>query len=233
MDIETAIKQTSQEFLNRSKANTAAMFEEQETVTAEEPVEISQPVDMWQQQQQARANLSPTQVHGAKPRLTLDLMDLLESGPIKDAYKKTINDSDLLRAEGETERARLLEQQYMQDYFYPTIDALIRLNSMEEVLASQDALEILDSLAIMPGGGRADGYTSVYISSLYEPAGNTFRSDAQVREAVQRLQTLCNSGQVSQAGALAKRMQAKIDSGQNVALPEDYEIIQRIALRTS
>lgn len=200
--------------------------------TVEEVVASSQPTDIWQQRRNAQAAMTPAPVRGARPKMKLDLQELLQ-GPIQDAYKKTLDDSDSLRAEGETERARLLEQQYMQDYYYPVIDALIRMNSMEEVLGSQDALETLDALAIVPGGGATNGYASVYISNLYEPAGNTYHSDAQVRDAVRRIRMLCGSGDVRQAGALARRMQEKIDRGDNVALPEDYELIQKIVLRTS
>ena len=213
----------------------ARLKEANDTMVSEEEVveeETVQPTDVWQQRRTAQSNLSPVNVRGSRPKAKLDLDQLLE-GPIKDAYRKTLDDSELLRAEGETERARLLEQQYMQDYYYPVVDALIRLNSQEEVLANQDALQALDALAIVPGGGATDGYASVFISSLYQPAGNTFRSDAEVRDAVRRVGALCNEGQIRQAAALARRMQNKIDRGDNVALPEDYELLQRVVLRTS
>lgn len=224
MDIET-ISNNVEEFINGVEVG--------DVEAEEEVVDIApQPTDIWQQRRNAQAGMTPAPVRGARPKMKLDLQELLQ-GPIQDAYKKTLDDSDSLRAEGETERARLLEQQYMQDYYYPVIDALIRMNSMEEVLAAQDALETLDALAIVPGGGATNGYASVYISNLYEPAGNTYHSDAQVRDAVRRIRMLCNSGDVRQAGALARRMQEKIDRGDNVALPEDYELIQKVVLRTN
>lgn len=228
MDIEQAIQAAGDEMLQQSHANTEQAFMVEE---ASEELPMPQPIDMWQQRRNAQAQLQPALIRGASPRMQLDLGDLLD-GPIKDAYRKTVDDSELLRAQGETERARLLEQQYMQDYYYPVIDALIRLNSMEEVLASQDTLEALDALALVPGGGSTDGYASVFISNLYAPAGNTFKSDAEVRRAVDRVRMLAAQGEVRQAAAIAQRMQAKIDAGQNVALPEDYELLQRVVLRT-
>lgn len=120
----------------------------------------------------------------------------------------------------------------MQDWFYPTVDALIRLNSQEELLASQDALEALDALALVPGGGRTDGYTSVYVSNLYAPAGNTYHSDAQVRQAVGRIETLCAAGDIRAAVAVANRIRDKIERGDNVATPDDYELIQKVVLRS-
>lgn len=192
----------------------------------------AQPTDLWEERRRARANATPPAVHGANPHMQLDLQQLL-AGPIKDAYKKTREDSERLRAEGEINRAYLLEQQYMEDYYYPVIDALIRLNSQEEVLASQDALEALDQLAIVPAGGDTTGYASVFISQLYQPIERVYKSDAQVREATRKIRALCNSGQIRQAGTVARRIQEKIDYGSNVATPEDYEMIQRIVLRTS
>lgn len=223
MDLET-IAERVETFMNGGEAT--------ETVEDEAALEIApQMPDMLQQRRNAQANLQPVSVRGANPHVQIDLADLLD-GPIKQAYRKTVDDSELLRAEGDTSRARLLEQQYMQDYYYPVIDALIRLNSMEEVLASQDALAALDALALVPGGGSTDGYASVFISNLYAPAGNTFKSDAEVRQAVNRIRALASRGEVRQAAAVAQRMQGKIDAGQNVALPEDYELIQKVVLRT-
>lgn len=218
------IEQRINEFFDQS---------ELEETDEQETIEVAPELpDMLQEQRVARRNLPQPRVRGAKPRVALDLDTILE-GPIKEAYKKTVDDTELLKAEGETERARLLEQQYMQDYYYPAIDALIRLNSMEEVLASQETLEALDALALVPGGGATDGYASMFVSSLYEPVGNRFSSDAQVRRAVQEIRRLSAQGQVRQAGALARRTQENIDSGRNIALPEDYELIQRVVLRTS
>lgn len=216
-----------EEFKSRvEEVNNKMIAEEDKTV------EAPQPTDLWQERRQARANNTPPAVRGANPKMQLDLQDLLR-GPVKDAYRKAREDSERLRAEGETQRAYLVEQQYMEDYYYPVIDALVRLNSQEEVLASQDALETLDALAIVPAGGDTTGYASVFISQLYEPIERVYTSDAQVREATRKIRALCNSGQIRQAAAVARRIQDKIDYGSNRATPEDYEMIQRVVLRTS
>lgn len=133
---------------------------------------------------------------------------------------------------GELEMADIVEQQYMQDTFQPVVDALIRLNSQEEVLASQDALEALDRLAMVPGGGKADGYTSVFVSSLYEPVeGQIFTSDAEVVDGIKKINSLCDSQQMRQAISVAKRLVDNITMGNNRATPDDYSFIQKIALR--
>lgn len=202
-----------------------------EMVSADEVVEIDpQPTDVWQKRINDQANMRDIVIHGSRPKAKLDL-DLLLEGSIQDAYKKALDDSESLRAQGDTARARLVEQQYMQDYYYPVIDALIRLNSQQEILANQDALELLDALAIVPGGGATDGYASVFISQLYEPDTRIQHSDAQVREAVNKVKWLCNNGQIRQAIGLAERMQNQIDRGDNLATNEDYLLFQKVALR--
>lgn len=222
MDIET-ISSNVEEFVNGVTTG--------DVQTEELVVDIApQLTDVWQQRLSSQRNVAPTTVRGSRPKTKLDFEQLLQGG-IQDAYKKALDDSELLRAEGDTARAKLVEQQYMQNYYYPVIDALVRLNSQEEVLANQDVLEALDTLAIVPGGGAADGYASVFVSSLYEPDASVTHSDAQVRQAVKQITQLCNSGQVRQAIGLAQRFQEQVDRGDNLATPADYALLQKIALR--
>lgn len=222
MDIDTITNNVT-EFINNIP------IAETET---EEVVEVGpQPTDMWQQRQDALMAQTPTRSYGAMPRTGLDLNDLLDRG-IKQAYKKAVDDSDYLRAQGETQRARMVEQQYMQDWFYPVVDALIRMNSVEDVLNSQDVLESLDELVIGPTRGSNAGYTSVYVSQLYEPvASQIFTSDVEVRKGLRRINELCDRQEIRSAIAVADKLQQQIDMGANRATPEDYEFIQKIALR--
>lgn len=200
-------------------------------VDTEVKEESTQPVDLYAQRQRAMRGLPEPRVRGASKKLQLELGDLMENGITK-AYKKAVDDSELLREEGELQRAQLVEQQYMDEWYRPLVDALIRLNSQEELLASQDTLETLDALALIPGGGRADGYTSVYVSSLYEPvAGQTFVSDAEVADGLRRINRFCDNSQIKPAIAIAKQLMESIDRGANRATPDDYAFLQKIALR--
>lgn len=227
MDFEQAVKQTANEFVEEA-AITRETPQGEEEMVAEE---IIQPVDVWQNRQIAMRERPQARVRGASPQLLSDLEDLMQGG-IDQAYKKAIHDSELLRAEGENQYATIVEQQYMQNYFLPLVDALIRLNSQEEVLASQDALETLDALAIVPGGGRADGYTSVFVSSLYEPVeGRAFRSDVTVREAIKDINRLCDNKQISSAVRKAAKTLEAIDYGSARATSDDYEFLSKIVLR--
>lgn len=217
MDVET-ITQNVEQYINNLPE-------------PEEPVAAPQLTDLWEERRRAIRDQPRATVRGARPKLNLDLNDLLARG-IKEAYKKAIDDRDLLRAEGETERARIVEQQYMQDWFYPIVDALVRMNSVQEVLASQDALEALDSLVITPSGGSNQGYTSIYVSELYEPVeGQIFTSDAEIRDGIRRINAMCDGMEMRSAIALANKLQLQVDSGANRATPEDYELLQKIALR--
>lgn len=222
MDIEE-ITSNVEEFID----NIPVAEEESEEVIEETP----QPVDLYQERRRAMREPAPRKGRGSSPHLMIDLADLLDGG-IQDQYKKVKDDSELLRAEGDTQRAQLLEQQYMNEWFYPTVDALIRLNSMEDLLANQEALETLDALAMVPAGARADGYTSVFVSSLYEGLPDqTLRSDAFVTDQIRRINRLADDNQMRAAISLAQNLQAQIDRGEHKAKPTDYEFIQRIALR--
>lgn len=239
MDIEQAIKQTAQDYLASSKANTRQMFADRtvpaqpQSANAEMQPSSIPPQDFFQNRQKAARDLPATEVYGASPKI-MDDLDLLMQNGIVHAYKKALDDSELLYAEGETERARIIVEQYMNNWFQPVVDALVRMNSQQEVLASVDALEALDALALVPGGGQAEGYTSVFVSSLYEPvAGQTFSSDAEVVDAIRRMNGLLDQNQVRMAGSVARRLLTSLDMGQNRATPDDYEFIQKIALRTA
>lgn len=230
MDFETAIKETVKDF-QQSAQQERLMGDTQPEETVEVEEQVIQPVDLYQNRRDAMRQQPEPRVRGASKKLQLELGDLMENG-IQQAYKKAVDDSESLREEGEAYRAELVKQQYMDEWYRPLVDALIRLNSQEEVLASQDALATLDALTLLPGGGRGDGYTSVYVSSLYEPvAAQTFVSDAEVLDGIRRINRLCDTSQMKPAISLAKKLMSSIDMGANRSTPEDYEFLQRIALR--
>lgn len=227
MDFEQAARQTAKEFVTE-----AAMSREQQDGQVEEIAEeVVQPVDLLQRRRNSIQGRPAPRVRGASKKLMLDLDRLLDNG-IERAYRKAVDDSELLRAEGELQQAQIVEQQYMQEQFQPIVDALIRLNSQEEVIASQEALATLDSLAMVPGGGRADGYTSIFVSSLYEPIeGQQFRSDIDITQGINRINMLADRQQMRAAITLAKQLTEAVDRGDSRATPEDYEFLQKIALR--
>lgn len=231
MNLEQAIKATANEFVGQAAAERQAGEIAEQEMLATEPV-VPPLADTYQQRRMTRREQPAPRVKGAMKKIMLDLDELADNIGVEDAYRKAIDDCESLRAEGETARADMVRQQYMEESFLPLVDALIRLNSQEEVLASQEALEALDSLAMVPGGGKSDGYTSVYVSSMYEPVvGQTFTTDAEVADGIRRINALCDRGNIKPAIAIANRLIEGISMGENRATPDDYELIQRIALR--
>lgn len=229
MDIKQAAEQTAKEFLAASAIERQGGTETE--VNVDEEIETPAPVDMAQERRRTARAMPRWRVHGAHPRLATHLQGLLDRG-IVDAYKKTKDDSDFLREQGDTARAEMLEQQYMQDYFYPLVDALIRMDSQEELLASEDALELLDNLVITPGNGAKNGFTAVYVDTLYEPVdGREFSTDAETAEGINRMRLLVANDQIRAAVGLANKLQQRIMRGEGRATTDDYELIQRVALR--
>lgn len=210
------------------EANDLMVSEVEEEETVESP---SSGVDVFEEQRTAIRGLPKPKVKGASRKVVSDLNDLLERG-VDYAYKKALDDSESLRAEGETARANIVLANYMNEWYRPTVDALIRLNSVEEVLASQEALAALDALVALPGQGRGDQYTAVYVSSLYEPTGSAIQSsDAEVLQGIRNINHMLDNYNTRAAVIAAAKLQQSIDMGNNRATPSDYEFLQKIVLR--
>ena len=114
----------------------------------------------------------------------------------------------------------------------PTIEALVRENSPEELLNATNALAQLDNY-VFTATGQGNGYTGALVASLYQSdMGNVLpTSDIDVQRTVQKLIGLVANDQIRSAVGMANKIKAKIDVGENTASQEDYELIQKIALR--
>lgn len=121
----------------------------------------------------------------------------------------------------------------MTDYFLPAIDAMVKLNGMEAMLANKEVLADFDALTLLDGT-RGSGYTEAFIRSMYKPEQNAMgvveRSDRQVEQAVRDIKYLCETDQIRSAVGRANDIKRSIDSGENQATTEDYSVIQRVAL---
>lgn len=167
---------------------------------------------------------------GAKPSMRLDMSAIANTAlPIQ--YRKAKSDSDYLRNLGRTTEATMVKQQYMEDYFLPAVDAMVRMNSMEAVLSSPKVLEALDDYTLLDGT-RGNGYTKAYILTLYSPLDKAERSDGRVRHAVMRIKALCEDDMIRTAVGIAQQIKRDIDNGDSSATSEDYELISRVALAT-
>lgn len=194
----------------------------------DEVVSSNQPTDLLQTQRDARRNVDVRGARGSRPKAKLDLSALTATG-IRDQYNRVKDDSDYYTSIGNKQYASMVKQQYMEDYFLPTIDALVKLNGMGAIQANQDLLREMDALTLLDGTNGA-GYTATYLSSMYVPEGQIERSDAQVREAMKEINALCLDDQISSAVGRANDIKRRIDKGENMASADDYEILQRVAL---
>lgn len=137
-------------------------------------------------------------------------------------------DSEVLAARGDKQRATLAIQQYMQEKFLPAVEAVIEYTSPDELLNCKEALEALDKMAI--GLGAMRGYTAAYVREAY---GNLLgqkegQSDPTVKDAVRRVQMLAGRDDVSTAVGIAVKIKQQIDKGEHIASDEDYALLARV-----
>lgn len=204
----------------------------EEISETEEVVSSNQPTDLLQTQRNAWRDAEPRRARGSRPKIKLDMTAVDNSG-IRQQYKKTKDDSDYYNSIGNKQYSSMVKQQYMQDHFLPAIDAMVKLNGMEAMLANKEVLADLDALTLLDGT-RGSGYTEAFIRSMYKPESNAMgvveRSDAQVEQAVRDIKYLCETDQIRSAVGKAKEIKRSIDNGENVASEDDYEIVQKVAL---
>lgn len=144
------------------------------------------------------------------------------------AYRRAKDDIDALKDQGESGRAEVRRNQYMQEFFLPAVEIVVNSTSPDEVLNSKRALDMLDKYALLEGSGK--GYTAQYIRQAY---GNQLgqvegRSDASVRSDVMRINALLDRGEIRTAVGIANKLKEKIDNGDAMAHDADYELISRV-----
>lgn len=187
-----------------------------------------QPTDLLQQAKNDRITAENPQYRGAKPSMQVDF-SMLEDSVLPAQFKQAKRDSEYYKAQGDRTRASQIKQQYMEDYFLPTVDAMVRMNSMEAVLANPAILAKLDAYTLLDGT-NGSGYTNTYIRNFYAPTGKIEASDGKVRRGVLRIRALAEEDQNRLAIAEAKQLLNAIDRGENIATSEDYEFVAKIAL---
>lgn len=188
----------------------------------------SQPTDLLQMQRNARREAEPRKARGAKPKAKIDTRIVSDSN-LRHYYKKAKDDSDYYNHTGNKQYARMVKQQYMEDHFLPAIDALVKMNGMGALQTNKDILRQLDALTLLDGT-NGSGYTEAFIASMYAPGGQLESSDIQVEQAIREIKALCENDEIRSAVGRANDIKRRIDMGENIASPEDYELIQRVAL---
>lgn len=207
----------------------AALFDD-----GEEGETPPQPVDMYQvglvnRQQDAKKSYP----NGTNPKLVQDAEAVLEL--LAPAYRKAKNDCELLKQRGDNQRAKMVQDQYTMEKFLPAVESLVHANTTDELLNASKVLEKLDEYAVVGQAGK--GYTASYIRSAHaDEIGNgewAGRSDGRVRMSIQRIHSLLDRNQIRAAVGEANMIKEKIDKGEDIASQEDYDLINRVIIRSA
>lgn len=173
--------------------------------------------------------------NGASPRIKDEVncvINGVNGSGLKAAYNIAKSQADALASRGDTMRAKMVKQQYMDEKFLPSVEALVRLTSADEVMNSADALKEMDQLALTEGGNPS-GFTRSFVNQLYmSDLGSTApSSDAFVVDAVRRVRGMVEDDQIRTAVGLASKTLASIENGEHSADDSDYDLLMKVAQR--
>lgn len=148
-------------------------------------------------------------------------------GDLARAHKYAEVKSDYWKERGDKEKAKMVQDQYMEEKFLPSVEMVIIASTPDEVLNAKDILEEFDKHTFEYG----PGYTASYIRTAYgDQLGKTSnQSDGYVLDALERIKYLASQGQIRAAYGLAKKTKDDIDNGSHMSSDADYEIIARVA----
>lgn len=189
-----------------------------------------EPVDLYKDFTTKRYEMRKRPIpNGSRPKVAIAANAALQA--LAPAYKKAKDDSDVLSSRGDKQRAEIIKQQYIQEEFLPAVESVITMNSVDEVIGNKDVLAKFDEYASLDGAGR--GYTESYIRTAHEGETGSFSgtSDGEVRSEIIKINRLMDADQIRSAYGVARKIKERIDNGNNIASPDDYEYLQRIVLR--
>lgn len=169
---------------------------------------------------------------GARPKLSLETKAIVKGLAADFCSAKRRYESSLRR--GDMRIADIIASQYMHDVFLPAVEAMVRLNSADEMLGSPDMLKKLDEYVIVRGNSIGDGFTRAFIKSLYsdELGRGPVMSDSTVRDGIRDIELLLARGAVRTAVGRAEKLLKKIDAGQQIAIDDDYLILNKVVSRS-
>lgn len=189
------------------------------------------PVDLYQKSYNERLEANKIKrPNGSSPRVTVALPSVISN--VEPRYCKAKNDSEFLANHGDVARSRMVKEQYMDEVLLPAVETMVTLFGADEVLNNDKAIETLDKFVLIDGG-RGKGYVSSFIKTLHaeERGATADLSDAAVMKSVKQIRDLVAKDEIRTAVGVATNMKKLIDSGANIASQDDYELIQKVALR--
>lgn len=203
-----------------------------EFISEEEEV-TPPPVDIYQEERNVQRDYAKKQFpKGSRTQVLATVKDVVEgagTASLSRAYKRARDDSEALRQMGDTRRAQLIINQYMEEHFLPAVEIVVNFTSPDELLNSKEALTTLDKYAL--GIGSMSGYTAAYVREAY---GNQLGQVEQasspiIAHEVARLNGLLDTDQMQTAYALAKKLKKMVDDGKAIASEDDYDLISTVA----
>lgn len=220
MDFQKRLEKVNQDILKNVQENRAVD-------ESGEPA----PTDLYQDAYNARYEMSKKKFpKGSGQKVAVDAKAVLET--LAPAYRKAKDDSDTLFSSGDKQRSEMVKQQYMEEKFLPAIDSLVMFNSAEEILNNKKVLDAIDNYVLINGGGGS-GYAASYIRNAYGDEMGEFSgtSDAIICDGISSIKMLIERDKIASAIGLAKKLKSRVDNGDNIASEDDYELIQKVALR--
>lgn len=206
-----------------------------EFISEEEVVETPSSVDVYQSEQNIQRDYARKQFpKGARTQVLATVKDVVEgvgTSSLAHAYKRARDDSEALKEMGDTRRAQLIVNQYMQEKFLPAVEVVVNFTSPDELLNSKEALKELDKYAL--GIGSMTGYTAAYVREAYGDQLGQVESASSplITHEVARLNGLLDTDQMQTAYALAKKLKKMVDDGKAIASEPDYDLISTVASR--
>lgn len=168
--------------------------------------------------------------NGSSGKVLINANEVIRT--LKQAYLVAKERAERLANNGDTSRAQMVIDQYMNENFMPAIEAIVRTNSADELLNSKESIDALDEYVLTPNGS-GKGFTRSFVQSLYneELGGTIAKSDMEVRHAVEEIKELAFKGQVRSAVGKATKLLQQIDMGAHQADEDDYALLLKVASR--
>lgn len=197
----------------------------------DQPSPVQLPVDLadLMRRQRLKESRTPRPI-GASPRVKADIEYVAKK--LEREYNMAKDTVKTLTANGDTARARMAQDQYMNDVFLPMLESLAHIVPADELMNASTSLNELDKYVLTPGGSGA-GYARAFLQQLYSDGSGRAepRTDGFVEDAIRRIQWMVADGQIRTAVGLATKTKAAIDKGEHSASKDDYEVLQRVAER--
>ena len=234
MNVEEVMTQIDKDFGVSADREPKQTMENTQPTQVEIPPMVSPQTDIYQRRLNERMDESKKRFPAGSSQRVLAIIEDAVNGDggrpgLAREYRRVKDDSDSLKEQGWKSRAKMLQQQYMEEKFLPIVEVVVNFTSPDELLNNSRALKTLDKYVMSAGSGS--GFTESYVRTAYanQLGARPGLSDATIAEAVRRIKAMASNDNIRGAYAMAKKMLRKIDRGEAMASDDDYTLITRVA----